>query len=193
MRNGALAVPAVLDVEASGFGRGSYPIEVGYVLEDGQSRCMLIRPEPEWTHWDPAAERLHRITREQLLRNGLPIGEVAEELNFHLCGRTLYTDGWAHDYSWLAVLYDAVCRVPTFRLENLRALLAEDEVDDWRATREEIADSLGQPRHRACADAWLLQATFRRLRERRPCVAAAPPGTVRPVRRTDSRAPCRPG
>jgi hypothetical protein len=39
-------VPAILDVEASGFGRGSYPVEVGYVLEDGVSQCMLVRPEP---------------------------------------------------------------------------------------------------------------------------------------------------
>ena len=51
--------PAVLDVEASGFGRESYPIEVGYVLSGGQTYCSLIRPLPEWTHWDPQAERVH--------------------------------------------------------------------------------------------------------------------------------------
>ena len=28
--------PAILDIEASGFGRGSYPIEIGYYLPDGQ-------------------------------------------------------------------------------------------------------------------------------------------------------------
>ena len=51
-------VPACLDMEASGFGRHSYPIEVGFVLGDGQSWCTLIRPAADWTHWDPAAERL---------------------------------------------------------------------------------------------------------------------------------------
>ena len=29
--------PAVLDIEASGFGRGSYPIEVGFVLANGEA------------------------------------------------------------------------------------------------------------------------------------------------------------
>jgi DNA polymerase III epsilon subunit-like protein len=172
--NGALDVPAVLDVEASGFGRGSYPIEVGYVLEDGQSSCMLIRPEPEWTHWDPAAAGLHGITRAELLEQGLPAVEAAEELNYRLCGRTLYTDGWVHDYSWLALLYDAACRVPIFRLESLRALLTEDEIEDWLAAKVRVAAALGQPRHRACADARLLQATFMRLR----AAAGGPPRTT---------------
>jgi hypothetical protein len=36
----------VIDVEASGFGRGSYPIEVGFVLPDGEAVCTLVRPRP---------------------------------------------------------------------------------------------------------------------------------------------------
>ena len=39
----AFEPPAVLDIEASGFGVGSYPIEVGFVLPDGQSYCSLLR------------------------------------------------------------------------------------------------------------------------------------------------------
>jgi hypothetical protein len=48
--------PPVLDIEASGFGRDSFPIEVGYVLGNSESFCCLIRPAPEWTHWDATAE-----------------------------------------------------------------------------------------------------------------------------------------
>jgi len=157
-------VPAVLDIEASGFGRGSYPIEVGFVLEDGEARCMLVQPAAHWTHWDPAAAQLHRITREDLQLQGWPIRDVVEVLNDSLCGRTLFSDGWAHDYSWLAVLYEAACRVPTFRLESLGALLTQDEIDRWPATKQRVASELALPRHRACADARLLQATFSRLR-----------------------------
>jgi hypothetical protein len=43
-------VPSILDVEASGFGAGSYPIEIGYISGDGSSYCTLIRPAPTWTH-----------------------------------------------------------------------------------------------------------------------------------------------
>ncbi len=154
----------MLDIEASGFGRGSYPIEVGFVLEDGEARCMLIQPAAHWTHWDPAAAQLHRITREDLLRQGCPIRDVVEVLNDSLCGRTLSTDGWVHDYSWLATLYEEAHRVPTFRLESLGALLNRDEIDRWSATKQRVALEWSLPRHRACADARLLQATLRRLR-----------------------------
>jgi hypothetical protein len=159
-------VPAILDVEASGFGRGSYPVEVGYVLSDGESQCMLVRPAPDWNHWSPAAEGLHRIRRADLLEYGLPTVAVADELNHRLCGRTLYTDAWGHDYSWLAMLYDAARRAPTFRLESLQALLTDSEITRWAALKEQVATVLGLPRHRACADAHLLQATFGKLRAR---------------------------
>lgn len=154
----------MLDIEASGFGRGSYPIEVGFVLGNGEARCMLIQPAEHWTHWDPAAQRLHGITREDLRRHGYPIRDVVEALNDTLCGRTLYSDGWVHDYSWLAVLYEAAHRVPTFRLESLGVLLTPDEIDRWAAARQQVTAELALPRHRACPDARLLQATIRHLR-----------------------------
>jgi hypothetical protein len=160
-------VPAILDVEASGLGRGSYPVEVGYVLEDGDSQCMLVQPAPDWKHWSLAAERLHGIRRADLLEYGLPPAVVADELNHHLCGRTLYTDAWGIDYSWLALLYDAAGRAPTFRLESLLSLLTDSEVACWSALKEQVATVLGLPRHRACADARLLQATLVKLRARR--------------------------
>lgn len=159
-----MKVPAILDVEASGFGRGSYPVEVGYVLEDGDSQCMLVRPAPDWNHWSPAAEGLHHIRRADLLEYGLPTAVVADALNDHLRGRTLYTDAWGHDYSWLARLYDDAGRAPSFRLESLQALLTESEIAHWRALKEQVALVLGLRPHRACTDARLLQATFGRLR-----------------------------
>jgi hypothetical protein len=157
-------VPSIIDVEASGLGRGSYPVEVGYVLDDGRSECMLVRPAPDWNHWSPAAERLHGIRRADLLEYGLPAVAVAQELNHELCGRTLYTDAWVHDYSWLALLYDVARRAPTFRLESLQSLLTDCEIARWSALKEQVATAIGLPRHRACADARLLQATFGKLR-----------------------------
>ena len=51
-----LPAPTVLDVEASGFGRNSYPIEIGFVLPNGHAYCSLVKPEAHWTHWDVQAE-----------------------------------------------------------------------------------------------------------------------------------------
>lgn len=158
--------PAVLDVEASGFGRNSYPIEVGFVLPNGHSFCTLIHPEPEWTHWDLQAESVHHISRSLLLERGLPAVEVARVLNAQLMGQTVYSDGWANDYSWLGVLFDVAGISPRFKLENLRALLLEDEADHWHEVKAQVASERGPQRHRASADARLLQLTLQRIRLR---------------------------
>ncbi len=101
-------LPAIIDIEASGFGAGSYPIEVGYYLPGGEMYCALIRPETDWTHWDAGAEKIHGVSREILLRHGQPAAEVALHLNRKFRGQTVYSDAWGADYAWLARLYDAV-------------------------------------------------------------------------------------
>ena len=157
--------PAVIDIEASGFGRGSYPIEVGFVLPDGRAHCMLIRPDVTWNHWDAAAERLHHISRSVLRARGRPVGEVVDQLNAALEGRIVYSDGWGNDYSWLATLYEAADRTPTFRLESLMTLLDERQLARWDATKARVFDEAALARHRASADARLLQETLLRLRQ----------------------------
>lgn len=157
-----MTIPAILDFEASGLGRGSYPIEVGYVLGDGRTGCYLIRPEPDWQNWDPAAERLHGINRAQLLAHGRPAREVALLLSRELRGETLYTDAWGSDLSWLSLLFDAAGLVPTFRLESLRTLLDERQQRLWHEAQQAVIRELALGRHRASADARILQQTYLR-------------------------------
>jgi hypothetical protein len=156
--------PTVLDIEASGFGHDSYPIEVGFVLPDGQSYCSLIRPAPTWTHWDAAAERVHRIPLATVVRHGRDLTEVAMQLNQRLNGLTVYCDGWANDYTWLAVLFEAAGLSPAFRLENLRALLSDREAASWSVIKQQVATEMRLQRHRASSDAKILQHTLIRLR-----------------------------
>ncbi len=160
-------LPAILDMEASGFGRDSYPIEVGYVLPDGQTRCTLIRPPAHWVHWDPQAEHLHGIPRAATLQHGREVADVAHWLNRELEGLTVYSDGWANDYSWLSALFDEAGCQPRFRLDSLRSLLDEDEADRWHALKLQVGAELRIQRHRASADARLLQTTYCRLKGRR--------------------------
>ncbi|MBU3739362.1 MAG: hypothetical protein FGM55_10465 [Rhodoferax sp.] len=159
----ARPLPPMLDVEASGFGRASYPIEVGFVLSDGHPVCTLIRPEPDWTHWDEAAQAVHHIDRATLLRRGRPVRDVVRLLNDCLGGLTVYSDAWAHDYSWLGRLFDASELSPRFRLESLRSLLGEEQARCWHAAKASIIRERGAQRHRASSDARLLQLTFQRL------------------------------
>jgi hypothetical protein len=159
-----IAVPAVLDIEASGFGRDSYPVEIGFVLPDGQTYCSLIRPAPDWTHWDPGAERVHHITLQSAIDYGRDVVDVARQLNERLRGRTIYCDGWAHDYVWLNVLFEAAQMTPAFKLDNLRALLTDQEASSFDACKHEVETEMSLQRHRASSDAAVLQRTLVRLR-----------------------------
>ena len=179
----AATVPIVLDIEASGFGRNSYPIEVGYVLPDGHAYCTLIRPAPDWTHWDAQAEATHRIAREIVVARGLPVVEVARNIKRHLAGQTVYSDGWANDYSWLGTLFDAAEMSPSFRLENLRALLSEAQADQWHTVKAQVTQERGAQRHRASADARLLQLTLQRLRASEGTLGHRPAVTSMPTQR----------
>jgi len=159
-----MQLPTMLDVEASGFGRGSYPIEIGFVEPEGQAFCCLIRPQPEWRHWDQGAEALHGISRERLLSCGKPPAWVAGELNRRLQGQTVYCDGWAQDYSWLALLFDAAELQPGFQLQDLRTLLSEQEAQRWHQITSQVRQEQRLSRHRASSDARVLQLALARIR-----------------------------
>jgi len=156
-------LPCVLDIEASGFGRNSYPIEVGYVLPDGRAACMLVRPTADWTHWDESAQRVHGITRSTLATHGRAPQEVAAALNRDLAGLTVYCDGWAHDYPWLAALFDKAGLSPAFRLESARCLLDEARLPLLDEQQRRSRAELGLTRHRASSDARALQSALSQL------------------------------
>jgi hypothetical protein len=158
------APPAIIDLEASGFGRGSYPIEVGFILSDGQTYCTLIRPAEQWKHWDATAEKLHHITPEILAIHGKSARDVATALNERLRGKVVYSDGWINDYSWLGRLFDEAELTPSFRLENLRSLLSDEEAALWHPTKQAVLSETPQHRHRASTDARVIQQTLARVR-----------------------------
>lgn len=155
-----LFIPAIIDIEASGLGAGSYPIEVGYVLADGSSWCCLIQPDSSWTRWSDDAEALHGISRQILKQYGQGVREVAERLNRELQGLTLYSDAWGNDQSWLQQLFEHAELVPRFRLETIRYLLDEEQAAIWQLCKLKAQQQLGVQRHRASADARLIQRTY---------------------------------
>lgn len=158
--------PIILDIEASGFGKGSYPIEVGFALPDKSAHCYLIRPIVEWTHWNVGAEEVHGISRETLMENGRSVTEVAEQLNKHLANKTVYSDGWGYDLSWISLLF-SVANIPmNFRINTLYSLLSEDQLVLWENSRKIVLEKLGLQRHRASSDARIIQETFLHTRKR---------------------------
>ena len=152
-----------IDVEASGFGAGSYPIEVGVALAGGQSHCTLVRPQEHWVHWQADAEALHGISRETLLLAGRAPLEVALLLNQWLDGQTVYTDAWGNDSCWLSLLFDEAGLVQRFRLESIVAILTPGQQAQWHAKKDQVRTAQRLGRHRASKDALVLQCTLAEL------------------------------
>jgi hypothetical protein len=156
--------PNIIDFEASGFGVYSYPIEVGVVLANTQKYCALIKPIHEWRFWDAQAEQVHGLSRELLFEHGKSIQTVASELNTFLSNSVVYSDGWVVDKPWLSRLfYDAGVQ-PSFHLSPLEMILKEEQMEIWSQTKREVMDDLALERHRASADALIIQETFVRTR-----------------------------
>lgn len=154
--------PIIIDIEASGLGRGSYPIEVGVALPGGETECMIIRPAAEWQHWDVEAEALHGISRDTLMRHGRDPEEVARQLNHWLAEQVVYSDAWGNDSCWLALLYECVGLSCHFQLESLRTLLTEEQAACWHKVKEQVVAESPWQRHRASNDALVLQQTYNR-------------------------------
>lgn len=166
-RSGAIVsntvLPIVLDVEASGFGRGSYPIEVGIALPNGDLHAWLIKPLPEWIHWQESAEQIHGISRAKLERDGLSPKIVAKTLNNLLQGKIVYSDGWGVDRPWLALLFHDVGLNQLFKLETVYSLLTQAQMECWTSTRKRVIETHDLVPHRAGSDALIVQTTYRFL------------------------------
>jgi len=158
----ALTRPIIVDVEASGFGGMSYPIEIGVAMEDDKQYCSLISPAPDWDHWDLEAEKIHRIPRDILETYGKPIKEVADRLNEMFAGKTLYTDGWVVDKPWLTTLFHEARVEMKFSVSALEMILSEKQMERWHATKDEVLAEAKAHRHRASFDARVIQETYAR-------------------------------
>lgn len=153
-------IPAIMDIEASGFGKGSYPIEIAVATSEKDIVTFLIKPEPEWVHWDESAQEIHGISRTMIEQNGTSIVDVAETLNQLFEGQTLYSDGWGFDSSWLSLLFYHAKRRQAFKLDALTRILTQSQLETWDDTRAKIMDASDEQRHRANTDAKVIQQTF---------------------------------
>ncbi len=155
-------IPNIIDIEASGFGSESYPIEIGLIRSDGLRYCSLIRPHESWRHWDAQAETLHGISRTLIESRGKAITQVCLDLNECLKGQVAYSDAWSHDAIWLRRLYEFSGLNCEFNLSPIESIASESQLHVWDEVKENLVLALGEHnRHRATNDALLVQAIFR--------------------------------
>jgi len=96
-----------VDFEASSLRKNGFPIEVGWVFEDGGSEGHLIRPAPGWSDWDASAEAIHGLARARLEREGTPHDAVARRMVEALDGHDLFASAPSWDGKWLSLLLRA--------------------------------------------------------------------------------------
>jgi hypothetical protein len=96
-----------LDFEASSLSKASYPVEVAWVFEDGNSESHLIAPAPTWTEWDEEAASIHGIARESLKAEGTPVEVLGPRMVSVLMGHDLYASAPSWDGKWLSALLRA--------------------------------------------------------------------------------------
>lgn len=166
--------PTIIDIEASGFGSRSYPIEIGVVKTNGDRYCALIEPQPEWDHWSESAQAVHGISRKLIENRGRKPRDICLELNEFLGEITAYSDAWTHDSPWLNRLFFAARINPSFHLSPIEMIATEAQLLVWDKTKKQLEKRLDIKRHRASGDAYLIQQTFlesRRLVDTQPALA----------------------
>ena len=123
--------PIIIDAEASGFGRDSYPIEVGVALGDASRHCYLVSPARRWRHWDQAAEQVHGISRAALGSYGRPTWDVAWRLNELLRRKVVCSDAWSFDMSWLGKPFDTAELHQAFCIADIAELIDDEQRSRW--------------------------------------------------------------
>ncbi|MEM7146843.1 MAG: hypothetical protein AAF591_17055 [Verrucomicrobiota bacterium] len=100
-------LPTFIDIEASGLGNTSFPIEVAWNDSGGLITNHLVKPESDWTSWDSEAERIHGITRDELEQDGISAAELCRLIRASLSGVTAYSDAPELERFWLNRLFRA--------------------------------------------------------------------------------------
>lgn len=159
-----------IDFEASSLGKRGFPVEVGWVAEDGTEESYLIRPAPGWEEWSAKAEGIHGISLERLQRDGVPHDVVARRMAEALTGHDIFASAPSWDGQWLSKLLRAA-GLPRHALrlrdtdeaQHAAALAVLDRGGVSPAARRDLLDDIleasrrrskaAPPAHRALEDA----------------------------------------
>ena len=152
---------AIIDIEASGLHFDSYPIEVA-VLVRGECKSWLIKPELKWQYWCETAESLHGIKRSLLEEEGLPVFEVAQQLNDFLSesDTVLYSDAHRWDDDWTDTLYFAAKVERRFYIDSIYGLIDDDKKQAFDSHKALLAESGRFQHHRAADDVRMINEAF---------------------------------
>lgn len=147
----------IIDFEASGLSKQSYPIEVG--LTNGSDEYQaLIKPMAHWQYWSDEAEAVHTLSKSQLESDGLNPAHVAHALNNKLSGQPVYCDSVQWDGFWCNVLFADNSIHQRFEVLDIQDLIkqSDDRLETFLATRSRLENADEYTLHRALDDAKII-------------------------------------
>jgi DNA polymerase III epsilon subunit-like protein len=115
-----------IDIEASGLSSASFPIEIGWVLDDeARPESFLVRPHTTWnfdTGWSAQSAALHGITPAMLEAGGISVDEACTRLDEAIHRQLVVSDAPRHDDWWFDRLYAAASREKTWAVGDVERL-----------------------------------------------------------------------
>lgn len=153
---------AFIDLEASGLGAASWPIEVGWCFPGSEPEAFLIAPAENWLDeaWDEQAEALHGVSQKTLQKKGEPINDVCRHLNKALAGADVFSDAPDWDAFWLYRLFSASDEKQGFPLKDFGELLREFSPEKVSAAISSASQTTPH-RHRAREDVLHMKAIYK--------------------------------
>lgn len=147
----------VIDFEASGLSKKSYPIQVG-VTNGTTEYQSLIKPLRHWQHWDLEAAKIHNIPYHMLLDQGRDTETVAQELNEILAGQVVYCDSIEWDGFWGNVLFSDSGIHQKLIIKDIKELLnnPDSKLSRYLETKEALEKSGDYTLHSALDDAKII-------------------------------------
>ncbi len=116
----------IIDFEASGLSKSSYPIEVAWGDSMKTVTSYLLNPEKmdDWTDWNLKSFEFHGIPRDDLVKKGKDPRRVASHMIDELAGKTVYSDEPKFDNMWKdRLLIDSGYDPALIRIKNLKYFL----------------------------------------------------------------------
>lgn len=156
----------VIDIEASGFGLGSYPIEFAWGNSAIGISSFLINPAQlnDWTHWSDESEQVHCIPRATLLTDGINPLLAWTRISELFALYRVYSDNPPYDAGWLDAFSVLGVDTSVIQVHDTGDIIRRNLNDQGNlcSSVEEIyrqAAAVTPPTHRADADvAFLLKA-----------------------------------
>lgn len=127
-----MLLPHFLDIEFCQTDDALFPVAIAWSLGDGRMKTVVIEPDDSWFGDDDLPPELDRAYLEE---QGVPLLELARELNDDLPDQTVYVDGLDPDEILVDRIFSAVKLEAPFEIAPVSELittLASGDLEDRR-------------------------------------------------------------